>query len=120
LDYWDDIPFVYAGSVRHPEAILKPDTNQKARPTHMPDALAERCILFSTDAGDTVLDPFSGSGTTGTVCIKIDRRFVGVEREKEYIKLSYSRWKTTKLVSALRLKKSPDSWRLGKSSHEKG
>jgi hypothetical protein len=71
LDYWDDIPFVYAGSVRHPEAVIKPGTNRKVHPTQMPVNLAVRCILFSTDVGDTILDPFSGSDTTGVACIKL-------------------------------------------------
>ncbi|MBE0651666.1 MAG: site-specific DNA-methyltransferase [Bacteroidales bacterium] len=92
LDYWDDIPFVYAGSVRHPEAILRPGTNKKAHPTQMPVNLAARCILFSTNEGDTVLDPFNGSGTTGTACIKLGRNFIGVERESEYVKLARIRW----------------------------
>jgi DNA modification methylase len=92
LDYWDDIPFVYAGAITHPEAILSPGTNKKAHPTQMPLSLALRCILFSTDAGDTVLDPFSGSGTTGAACIKLDRNFIGIERESEYIKFALDRW----------------------------
>jgi adenine-specific DNA-methyltransferase len=92
LDYWDDIPFVYAGSMRHPEAIIKPGTNQKVHPTQMPVDLAARCILFSTNTGDTVLDPFNGSGTTGTACIKLGRRFIGIEREGEYVKLTLDRW----------------------------
>ncbi len=92
LDYWDDIAFVYAGSVAHPEAILRPGTNQKVHPTQMPVNLAARCILFSTDTGDSVLDPFSGSGTTGAACIKLGRHFVGIERESEYVKLALDRW----------------------------
>src|SRR6266496_3164068 len=87
LDYWDDIPFVYAGSVRHPEAVITPGTNKKAHPTQMPVNLAARCILFSTSVGDTILDPFCGSGTTGVACIKLGRRFIGIERETEYIEL---------------------------------
>jgi len=97
LDYWDDIPFVYTGSVRHPEAILRPGTNQKVHPTQMPVNLASRCILFSTDKGDTVLDPFSGSGTTGVACIKFGRHFIGIERESEYVQLSLERWEKTRL-----------------------
>jgi len=92
LDYWDDIAFVYAGSVAHPEAILKPGTHMKVHPTQMPVNLAVRCILFSTEKGDTVLDPFSGSGTTGIACIKLGRRFIGIEREIEYITLTLDRW----------------------------
>src|SRR5258706_5518693 len=86
LDYWDDIPFVYAGSVAHPEAILRPGTNSKVHPTQMPVNLAARCILFSTIEGDTVLDPFNGSGTTGTAWINHGRRFFWIERESEYVK----------------------------------
>src|SRR6266536_6537625 len=53
LEYWDDILFVYAGSVAHPEAILRPGTNRKVHHTQMPVNLAARCILFSTDKEDT-------------------------------------------------------------------
>ncbi len=101
LDYWDDIPFVYAGSVHHPEAILVPGTNKKAHPTQMPVNLAARCIMFSTDAGDTVLDPFSGSGTTCVACMKLGRHFIGIERESEYVELSLDRWKKVSLRPVL-------------------
>jgi len=97
LDYWDDIPFVYAGSVAHPEAILKPGTNEKAHPAQMPVNLAVRCILFSTDEGDTVLDPFNGSGTTGEACIKFNRHFIGIERETEYVQMARERWSKVRL-----------------------
>lgn len=97
LDYWDDIPFVYAGGVRHPEAILIPGTNRKAHPAQMPVSLADRCILFSTDEGDTVLDPFCGSGTVGVSCMKLDRRFIGIEREGEYVKMTRERWAKKRL-----------------------
>jgi DNA modification methylase len=63
-DRWDDIKFVYAGSITHPEAILKPGTNAKAHPAQMPLGLPQRAMMFSTDVGDVVLDPFNGSGTT--------------------------------------------------------
>jgi DNA modification methylase len=67
----------------------------------MPASLAARCILFSTNAGDTVLDPFSGSGTTGEACIKLGRRFIGIERETEYVKLTLDRWSKAHLQPAL-------------------
>lgn len=92
LDYWDDIPFVYAGAIKPPEAILKPGTNQIMHPTQMPENLAARCILFSTNEGETVLDPFNGSGTTGAACIKLSRNFIGIEMENDYIKLARERW----------------------------
>lgn len=97
LDYWDDIPFVYAGSIAHPEAILKPNTNEKAHPAQMPMNLVARCILFSTDEGDTVLDPFTGSGTTWVVCEKLNRYFIGIEREAEYIQMARERMAKARL-----------------------
>jgi len=80
LDYWDDIHFVYAGSIAHPEAILKPGTSQKVHPTQMPISLAARCISFSTNECDTVLDPFNGSGTTGVACVKLGRHFIALKK----------------------------------------
>ena len=71
LDHWEDIPFIYSGSIAHPEAIKKKGTNSKAHPCQMPEMLAGRAILFSTDEGDTVLDPFTGSGTTAIAAKKL-------------------------------------------------
>lgn len=91
LDYWDDIPFVYAGSIKHKEAILIPGTNKKVHPCQMPERLAIRAILFSTNKGDTVLDPFSGIGTVAVACIKTDRKFIGYEIVPEYVEMSKKR-----------------------------
>jgi len=49
-----------------------------------PPELPERCILASTREGDTVLDPFSGAGTTGMVARKHGRKYVGVDLNAEY------------------------------------
>lgn len=91
LDYWNDIPFVYAGSIAHSEAILKPGTNEKAHPAQMPVNLPARAILFSTDEDDTVLDPFSGSGTTWEAAEKLGRQFIGIEKEAEYVEMARKR-----------------------------
>lgn len=56
-----------------------------------PTALIEPCVLAGSREGDTVLDPFSGSGTTGQVCIETDRHYLGIELNREYIDLSRSR-----------------------------
>lgn len=50
-----------------------------------------RIILASTKPGAWVLDPFAGSSTTGISANLIDRRFLGIEREQEYVDLSRSR-----------------------------
>ena len=54
----------------------------------MPPALAERCILAGGKPGGVVLDPFSGSGTTGLAATKHGRRYVGIDLNAEYLDLS--------------------------------
>lgn len=63
----------------------------KAHPTQKPEALLYRIILSSTNPGDVVLDPFFGSGTTGAVAKMLGRNFIGIEREKKYIKAAQKR-----------------------------
>ncbi len=60
-------------------------------PTQKPVALVERCLLASTDPGNLVLDPFSGSGTTAVACIRLGRRHVGIELDKQYLTLAQRR-----------------------------
>ncbi len=83
-DRWDNIPFVYAGSIHHPEAILQPGTNKKAHPTQMPIGLPKRAILFSSDENDIILDPFLGSGTTLRACRETNRNAIGFEINPDY------------------------------------
>lgn len=54
----------------------------------MPQALAERAILAGCKPGGTVLDPFSGSGTTGLAATKHGRKYVGIDLNAEYLDLS--------------------------------
>ena len=60
-------------------------------PTQKPEYLLERIILAASKEGDTVLDPFCGSCTTGAVAIRNNRRFIGIDSEAEYIELSKRR-----------------------------
>jgi site-specific DNA-methyltransferase (adenine-specific) len=62
-------------------------------PTQKPIALLERIILASTNEGDLIFDPFSGSSTTGIAAINTHRKFVGTELESEFINLSIARLK---------------------------
>lgn len=57
----------------------------------MPEALIEPCILAGSAFGDTVLDPFTGSGTTGAVAIRHQRNFVGTELNPAYVQLARKR-----------------------------
>lgn len=56
-----------------------------------PEELVERCILLSTNPGDTIFDPYMGSGTTGVVAKRLGRKFIGVEISPEYFELSKKR-----------------------------
>jgi len=60
-------------------------------PTQKPIKLLERLIVAATKYGDLVLDPFNGSGTTGVVCKKLNRNYIGIEIDKEYIDLTIKR-----------------------------
>ena len=60
-------------------------------PTQKPLSLLSRIILASTKKGDRVLDPFCGSGTTGIAANLLNRDFVGIEREREYVEMSRRR-----------------------------
>lgn len=74
-------------------APLKEEKKHGRHPTQKPMALLERIILASTNAGDLVLDPFMGSGTTGVAALKHGRRFAGIEREPEFFDLAERRLK---------------------------
>lgn len=54
----------------------------------MPPVLAQRCIASGCKPGGTVLDPFSGSGTTGLAAQKLGRKYVGIDLNAEYLDLS--------------------------------
>lgn len=60
-----------------------------------PTALVKTCLLASTKISDTVIDPFFGSGTLGSVCQQYNRRFTGIELNQDYTRMSYNRLKDT-------------------------
>ncbi len=60
-------------------------------PTQKPVALIDRCLRASTNPGDLVVDPFAGSGATGVAALRLDRRFIGCEREAEFVELTSTR-----------------------------
>src|SRR3546814_20031707 len=63
----------------------------KAHPTQKPESLLYRVLLAATDPGDTVLDPFLGSGTTGAVAKMLGRKFIGIDREQAYVEVAEKR-----------------------------
>ncbi len=75
--------------------ILPPRSSEKLfgrHPTQKPIELLERIVLSSTQPGDLVLDPFSGSGTTGIAAARHGRRYIGIELNPDYLELSAQRY----------------------------
>jgi modification methylase len=66
------------------EERLKGRDGKKLHPTQKPEALLARVILSSSRPGDVVLDPFSGTGTTGATAKRLGRQFIGIERDPAY------------------------------------
>ena len=76
-------------------SIPSPKGSEKkhgSHPTQKPRALLRRIILSSTLDGDTVLDPFCGSGTTGLAAHENHRRFIGIDAESKYLDLARQRF----------------------------
>lgn len=71
------------------ERIYK--NGQKAHSTQKPEALLYRIIISTTNPGDIILDPFMGSGTTAAVAKKLQRKYIGIEREAKYIEIAEER-----------------------------
>lgn len=63
----------------------------KVHPTQKPEALLYRILLACTKPGDVVVDPFFGTGTTGAVAKRLGRRWIGIEREGDYIEAAEER-----------------------------
>ena len=69
-------------------------TTQPYKEAHFatfPEEIPRTCILAGSKKGDTVLDPFSGAGTTGVVAEKLNRKYIGIELNPQYTKLSEDR-----------------------------
>ena len=73
------------------EERLKDTEGRKAHATQKPEALLYRILRGCTNPGDVVLDPFFGTGTTGAVAERMRRKWVGIERENEYVDLAKRR-----------------------------
>jgi site-specific DNA-methyltransferase (adenine-specific) len=85
---WDDVWGINP-------AIPRLVENSKERlpdfPTQLPLQLLTAIVGCVTDPGDLVIDPFSGSGTTGEACVRLGRRYLGIEQSPEFAALSRSR-----------------------------
>lgn len=76
-------------------AIGTPKPDEKTfgkHPTQKPMALLERIVIASTNPRDIIMDPFTGSSTTGLAAVKHGRKFIGVDLEEQYLDLSKKRY----------------------------
>lgn len=71
--------------------LCNPKSREGSHPTEKPVALMTELVTEFTNAGELVLDPFCGSGTTGIACVRARRRFVGIEIDPKYFDLSCRR-----------------------------
>ena len=66
-------------------------TRNELHPTQKPVDMTEYMLSKFSDEGDVILDPFMGSGTTGVACINTNRKFIGIELDKEYFNIAKKR-----------------------------
>ena len=78
-------------------SLTKPSEKKQGKhPTQKPLEILNRIILASTKENDLILDPFCGSSTTGIAAVKLNRRYIGIDNEKEYLDLSIRRYQEIK------------------------
>ena len=95
--HWHEHDFIKkpGKQMRSVWALRTPKSFEKKfgkHPTQKPMLLLERIILASTNEGNVILDPFTGSSTTGLVAHAFNRKFIGIDTEEKYLKLSIQRF----------------------------
>lgn len=86
----DFIDFIELPIVQGRERI-KDDFGKTLHPTQKPEKLLEIIIIASTDENDIILDPFFGTGTTGIVAQRLNRKWIGIEKDKVYYEAAKKR-----------------------------
>ena len=78
-------------------SLTKPSEKKQGKhPTQKPLEILDKIILASTKENDLILDPFCGSSTTGISAVKLGRKYIGIDNEKEYLDLSIRRYEELK------------------------
>lgn len=73
-----------------------------AHPTQKPVGVMQWAIEHASSVGEVILDPFAGSGTTGVACLRLGRRFIGIEREPKYAAVARERLRAEERGLSLR------------------
>jgi site-specific DNA-methyltransferase (adenine-specific)/modification methylase len=74
------------------------ENGKKVHSTQKPEALLHRIILATTNKGDSIFDPFLGTGTTAVVAKKLGRKYFGIEKDKKYFKAANERIDEAKVI----------------------
>lgn len=119
IDYRKNPPQVYSsekvpGNVWEFARVRYRMDEYENHPTQKPIALLERVIKASSNKGDLVLDPFSGSFTTSYVAQKLGRRSIGIELQEEYVKIGLRRLGLANEYNGEVLQKKPRSFEMPK------
>ena len=77
--------------IKQPNIITLSKPLDDSHPNIKPTELVERFIHLHTMPGQTILDPFMGSGTTGVACANLGRKFIGIEIEEKYFDIACKR-----------------------------
>lgn len=96
IDYRKPTPMPYntkkvPGNVWYFPRVRYRMPEYEEHPSQKPEALLERIVLASSNAGDLVVDPFAGTFTTCAVAKRLGRKSVGIEQEREYVKIGLRR-----------------------------
>jgi site-specific DNA-methyltransferase (adenine-specific) len=110
IDYRKPVPTVYSsekvpGNVWEFARVRYRMDEYENHPTQKPIALLERIIKASSNKGDTVLDPFSGTFTTCFVAKELERNCIGIELQDEYVKIGLRRLHLAKEYKGQKLEK---------------
>jgi len=76
--------YLHSGAIRR-------ERRPREHPTQKPIVVMEYVLARISEPGDVVLDPFMGSGSTGVACMRMGRRFVGIEKERRYFEMAERR-----------------------------
>lgn len=78
-----------AGAVPNVYRLMPP--RDRKHPNEKPVAMVEAFVGWHTEAGQSVCDPFMGSGTTGVACVNLGRKFIGIELDLKYFDIACRR-----------------------------
>lgn len=107
--WWNPLPQSakskwYDSTDRYPRSVLEFASDKqtvKLHPTQKPVALLEYLIATYTTADMTILDNTMGSGSTGVAAARLGRRFIGIEKDRDYFDIACDRMNTAKAQERL-------------------